>query len=171
MNYWPPKFCAACGARLAAIREHGHRRWGCRRCGFTNYGNPVATVVGIMMRGSRVLLTRRARPPWANTWDLPGGFLEAGETADDGIAREFVEELGVGIRRARLLGLTIDRYGRRGFPLITAVYRVTPEPGPIRVADDVAEARWLERTAIPFRKVALPSMREVLRRWVVRNYT
>src|SRR5688572_17695716 len=99
MKGWPPRFCAACGGRLTPMREDGHRRWHCRRCGFINYGNPVATVAAIIIRGSRVLLTRRARPPFANTWDLAGGFLEAGETADEGIRREVLEELGLTVRR------------------------------------------------------------------------
>lgn len=108
-------------------------------------------------------MTRRARPPFAGTWDLPGGFVEADEEAADAVERELREELGVGIRRARLLTLVTDRYGRGGSPVATGVYRVTPTPGPMTPADDVAELRWFARDAIPYRAIAFPSMRRALR--------
>src|SRR5438876_6968585 len=121
-----PKFCSACGGRLAVVREEGRTRRRCRRCGFTVYGNPVPTAVALIMRGGRVLLTRRARPPYAGTWDVPGGFLEAGEHPEACLRRELREELGMRVRQARLLDFALDRYGPKGFPLLTLVYRVTP---------------------------------------------
>ncbi|MBI2205361.1 MAG: NUDIX domain-containing protein [Candidatus Rokubacteria bacterium] len=160
---WPPRFCAACGARLRSFGQAGHARWRCARCGFIVYGNPVLAVVAVMTRGDRILLTRRAHPPFAGTWDLPGGFVEADEEAADAVDRELREELGVGVRRARLLTMVTDRYGRGGFPVATAVYRVTPTPGPITPAADVSEARWFARGAIPYREIAFPSMRRALR--------
>jgi len=56
-----------------------------------------------------VLLARRARAPYAGLWDLPGGFLEAGETPEAALGRELREELGARVRRARLV--EPDHYG------------------------------------------------------------
>jgi ADP-ribose pyrophosphatase YjhB (NUDIX family) len=75
------------------------------------------------------------------------------------------EELGLGVRDMRLLALMSDRYGPGGFPVLTAIYRVRPVPGPVEAADDVSEARWFTRTTLPLRDVAFPSMRRVLRDW------
>ncbi len=165
MKGWPPRFCAACGVRVASVRVDGHARRRCRRCGWTFYGNPVPAVVAIIARGDRILLTRRALPPWAGTWDLPGGFVEAGETAERALHRELREELGIRTRRARLLTIVTDRYGRGGFPIITLVYRATPAPGRVTPADDVSEAHWFTRATIPYRAIAFPSMRRALREW------
>jgi 8-oxo-dGTP diphosphatase len=171
MKGWPPRFCAACGARVARVRGGAREQRRCPRCGFTFYANPVPAVVAIIARGNRILLTRRANPPWAGTWDLPGGFVEGDETALSAIERELVEELGVRTRRARLHAIVSDRYGRGGFPVLTLVYRVTPAPGRIAPADDVSDARWFTRETIPYRAIAFPSMRRALRDWAARTPT
>ncbi len=118
----------------------------------------------VIARRGFVLLARRANPPYAGLWDLPGGFLEAGETPEDALRRELREELDATVRRARLVGFEPDRYGPGGFPTLTAVYRVDLAPGPMRCADDVSEIRWFPKTRIPFRSVAFPSMRRALRK-------
>jgi ADP-ribose pyrophosphatase YjhB (NUDIX family) len=159
-----PKFCIECGGRLAVVREAGRARRRCRRCGWTFYGNPVPAAVALIVRGGRLLLTRRARPPYAGTWDLPGGFLEAWERPEACLRRELREELGVETRRARLVDFALDRYGPKGVPLLTLVYRVTLGPGRLRPGDDVSEARWFEHRAIPYGRIAFPALRRLVRR-------
>jgi len=148
------------------VREGGRPRRRCPCCGWTFYGNPVPAAVAVVVRHSRVLLVRRARPPHAGTWDLPGGFLEAGELPRACLERELAEELGLRVRRARLLGFVTDRYGSRGFAVLTGVFRVEAAGGRPRPADDVADARWFPRSAVPFRAIAFPSMRRFLRRYL-----
>lgn len=160
------RFCLACGERLSATRVDGRRRPRCGRCGWTFFGNPVPAAVAVIVHRGRVLLGRRARPPYAGTWDLPGGFLEAGEQPADCLARELREELGLGPRRAHLIGFATDRYGPKGFPVLTVVYRVTLRRGRIRPADDVSEVRWFPRRAIPYREIAFPAMRRLLRAYL-----
>jgi len=99
------RFCLACGARLRAVSEHGRRRRRCPRCGWTFYDNPVFASVAIICRRGRMLLAKRANPPYAGTWDLPGGFIEAGETPEAGMRRELREELSVGNAPAAPSGL------------------------------------------------------------------
>src|SRR2546428_699127 len=159
-----PKFCVQCGSRLVAVREEGRTRRRCPRCGWTFYGYPVPAAVALVTRGGRLLLTRRARPPYAATWDLLGGFLEAGEHPEACLRRELREELGMRARQARFVDFALDRYGPKGFPLLTLVYRVMPGPGRLRPGDDVSEARWFQRRAIPYREIAFPGLPRPLRR-------
>ena len=158
------RFCLACGARLSRRRVGGRARLACRRCGWIFYANPVPAVIAVIVRRGRVLLSRRAQPPYAGTWDVPGGFLEADETPEQGLRRELREELGVGVRRARFVGFAIDRYGPRGFRVLAAAYRVTPTSNAMRAADDVAEVRWFPVTDVPWRAIAFPGLRRLLRR-------
>jgi 8-oxo-dGTP diphosphatase len=128
----------------------------------------VPAAVALVLTREGVLLTRRAHPPYAGTWDLPGGFLEAGESPPVALARELEEELGVRARPVRLIGIVTDEYGPKGFSILTLIYRVALTAGRLRPADDVAEARWFPVRAVPFREIAFRSMREALRSYLTR---
>lgn len=156
--------CLACGGRLRGVTLEGRRRLRCPRCGWVFYDNPVPAAIALIVHRGRVLLARRARPPYAGTWDLPGGFVEAGETPEQALVRELREEIGVGVRRARLVGFATDRYGRGGFPVLAAIYRVTPTSLAMRASDDVAEVRWFAIARLPWRAIAFPGLRRGLRR-------
>lgn len=62
-------------------------------------------VNGLLLRNDRVLMARRSakRRLYPNTWSFPGGHVEAGETFEQALIRELVEELGVLVKDARLL--------------------------------------------------------------------
>lgn len=163
------RFCLACGARLVTAVVDGRRRRRCLRCGWTCYANPVPATAALVVARGRVLLARRARPPYADTWDLPGGFLESGETPLAGVRRELREELGVGVRTASLVDFTTDRYGPRGVAVLTVVYRVTPTSRRLRATDDVSEVRWFVPREIPYREIAFSGLRKFLRSYFRRG--
>ncbi len=155
----------ACGSRLSAIREEGKRRRRCRRCGWTFYNNPVPAAVALVVKGRKILLGRRAAAPYKGTWDLPGGFMEGGETPEAALRRELGEEFGVGIRSARFLGFFHETYGPRGFPILAMVYRVRLKRGRLITASDVSELRWFDRERLPFQEISFPSVRKALRQF------
>jgi 8-oxo-dGTP diphosphatase len=157
------RFCIRCGRALRIVVQEGRRRPRCPRCGWTFYDNPAPAAVAIIVRGGRVLLGRRARAPYAGTWDLPGGFLEPYEMPEAGLDRELREELGVGLRASRLVGYAVDRYGKGGMAVLALVYRVTPTSVRFKPADDVSEVRWFPERRVPFREIAFPSLRRALR--------
>ena len=144
------------------MTEEGRRRQRCPRCGWTFYDNPVPAAVAIIRGPRGILLTRRARPPYAGTWDLPGGFLEAGEAPDRGLVRELREELGVRATLTRLLGFYADQYGPGGSSVLAITYAARISR-PARALSDVAEVRWYRADAIPWRDIAFPSIRKALR--------
>ena len=152
----------ACGARLRATRQDGFRRWRCPRCGWIFYDNPVPATVAIVVGPRGILLCRRAAAPYRGYWDLAGGFIEADETPERGLRRELREELGVRVRRARFRGFVPDRYGPGGFPVLGLVYEMRVA-GRITPGSDVSEVRWVERAAIPWRRLGFASIRPALR--------
>jgi ADP-ribose pyrophosphatase YjhB (NUDIX family) len=162
------RHCLACGARLATVREEGRARRRCPRCGYTFYDNPVPAAGAIIECAGRILLARRGAPPYEGTWDIPGGFLEAGEHPERALRRELREELGAAPRRPSLFGFFNDTYGRGGTPLLAIVYAAglsgTPRP-----RSDVSELAWFPLTRLPLAQVAFPGIRRALREYARRR--
>ena len=119
----------------------------------------------MLERDGRVLLAKRAIEPRAGHWDLPGGFLEEGEEALDGLRREFQEETGLEIEPVDWLGACMDPYDSYFVLGLTWLVRAEGEP---RAADDVAELRWFERDELPA-EMAFASQRRVLATWAARG--
>ncbi len=158
------RVCPRCGHELE-LRRLGHLA--CIACGAEYWANSAPAVQGVLERDGRVLLARRAIEPRAGHWDLPGGFLEEGEEALDGLRREFKEETGLDIVPVDWLGVVMDTYNNYFVLGLTWLVRADGEP---RAADDVAELRWFERDELPT-EMAFPSQERVLRAWAARAPT
>jgi 8-oxo-dGTP diphosphatase len=64
---------------------------------------PLVGVGGVVISGERVLLARRGAEPLRGEWSIPGGLLEVGETLEQGVARELLEETGIHVRVLELV--------------------------------------------------------------------
>jgi ADP-ribose pyrophosphatase YjhB (NUDIX family) len=91
------KFCSECGGAIALrwVEEDRCQRYVCGSCGETHYRNPRIVVGCVVCIGNQILLCRRAQEPARGQWALPTGYLELGETLQEGAARETCEETGV----------------------------------------------------------------------------
>jgi hypothetical protein len=102
------KFCTTCGGPLAAALEsHGPQR--CDACGAEHFRNSKPCAGALIARDGRVLLARRAVEPFKGHWDIPGGFLHENEHPEDGVRREILEETGLRVQLAGLLGIYMNR--------------------------------------------------------------
>lgn len=105
------QFCSTCASRMHWIVPEGdtHERLACSSsdCGAVLYQNPKVTVASIVMSADRkrVLLARRAIEPFIGSWNIPGGFLENGESLQEGAARECREETSAAIHVLGLVAL------------------------------------------------------------------
>ncbi len=59
---------------------------------------PLVGVGGVVIVAGRALVIRRASEPLRGEWSIPGGMLELGETLQEGVARELLEETGLHVR-------------------------------------------------------------------------
>jgi NADH pyrophosphatase NudC (nudix superfamily) len=99
------KYCPRCAAPLASRTDEGRERQVCERegCGFIHYGNPLPVVAAIVETPEGVVLVRN--PGWPDKWfGLVTGFLERGETPEQGILREIKEEIGLSAEVVSLIG-------------------------------------------------------------------
>ena len=105
------RFCPQCACELAPVEqmEDGgpKMRLRCTACDFTHWNNPtpvLAAVVECADRGGQVLLARNAA--WTHRmFALITGFMEAGETPQEGVAREVTEETGLTVDAVSLIGV------------------------------------------------------------------
>jgi ADP-ribose pyrophosphatase YjhB (NUDIX family) len=85
------KFCPACGSRN--IRFENNKAFRCPDCGFLYYHNTAAATGLVISTGEEIVLLVRAKEPAKGKLDLPGGFVNPGEGAFEGLRRECREEL------------------------------------------------------------------------------
>lgn len=151
------QFCGRCGARTPSS-ESSHVA--CSSCGLNSYNNPTPTVSALIIDSKgEILLGRRANDPFKGTWDIPGGFIEAGETAENALYRELNEELGVQIDSHEYLGSYTDVYESRA--TLAFFYLVRLKPGGITAADDVTEIKWFSLNQLP-PDIKFPSIYQAL---------
>jgi len=99
------QYCIRCGGPLEAVVDEGRERRRCTRpgCGFVFYDNPLPVVAAIVEQEGQVILVRQAG--WPEGWfGLVTGFLERGESPEEGVLRELREELGLEGEIAGLVG-------------------------------------------------------------------
>ncbi len=66
-------------------------------------GRPVVGIGGVIIDQGRTLLIRRGSEPLRGEWSIPGGILEIGESLEEGVARELLEETGIKVRVLELI--------------------------------------------------------------------
>lgn len=134
----------------------------CDTCGHIAYDNPKIVVGSVVAHGGRVLLCRRAIEPRRGFWTLPAGFLEHGESAAEGAAREAMEEAQAAISIEGLLGVySIPRIGQVQLMFRArfegeAAFAAGPE------SEDVGLYDW---DSVPWEEIAFPSVHWALAAW------
>ena len=102
------KFCPECATPLefiAQLEDGGAKeRLRCVACGYTHWNNPTPVLAAVIEYQGQVLLARNAAWP-ASTYALITGFMEAGETPKEGIAREIREETSLATSDLSLIGV------------------------------------------------------------------
>src|SRR5262249_7383673 len=91
----------------------------------------------------RLLLIRRKFPPFRNHYALPGGFLERGETVEDGCRRELREETGVRVGPLALVGVYSEPGRDPRGSVISIAFRGRVRSSAARAGDDAAEVEWV----------------------------
>lgn len=122
------------------------RRIACPRCGYLLYDYPRPCAGLLVVKGDDVLLLRRAHAPRIGFLDVPGGFLEEGESLEHAARRELREETGLVLGPIEPLGFHWDAYWLRGFgrfPTMNWYFVGDWRRGVPRAADDAASAEWV----------------------------
>lgn len=158
MNY-----CSACGHAVARRVPPGdnRERYVCEQCATVHYQNPRIVTGCLVTWQDQVLLCKRAIAPRLGFWTLPAGFLENGETAEEGARRETWEE-------ARADVAVDNLYTVYSLPHISQIYlffRARLAAPEFAAGEETAAIGLFREVDVPWEELAFPVVRETLQHY------
>jgi ADP-ribose pyrophosphatase YjhB (NUDIX family) len=132
----------------------------CFECGYVVYRSPQITAGCVLQVGNRVLLTRRAITPRIGFWTVPGGYVEEGESTEQGARRELEEEAGVRITSARLAAI----YEIPQINQVCILYSAQASHCEPCNGAESSEVQLFEPARAPWEKLAFPTDRRIIDR-------
>lgn len=158
----PFQFCPKCQKPL---NKNINRLIKCKYCQFNFYINPAPTN-GLILenKNGEILLTKRKYPPKKGYWDIPGGFINFKETAEQSLIREIKEELGIELKNFYYFGNYFDDYFYKNinYKTLCFIFIKKDFQGKIFPNDDVIEAKFFNKKEIDFKKIAFKSIKQVI---------
>lgn len=118
------------------------------------HSNPTPTVDVIIQRDSKVLMVRRKNQPFQGQLALPGGFVNEGETVEDAMKREAVEETSLEVEPIEILGAYSDPKRDPRKHIMTVVFVGIIVGGSAKAGDDAATIEWVELADIERQQIA-----------------
>ncbi len=160
------EYCFICRGELE-IKDFNYSQ--CKSCGYRNYINPAPTTGAILTNNSgEILLVERAVEPGKGLLDTPGGFIDIGENAEDGLDRELKEELGIEIKDLKYFGSFPGTYIFDGIEIVVLGFiyigKITDQK--IIPSSDVSGYKFFKPQEIPYEKLAFEELKTVLKKYI-----
>ncbi|RMF67556.1 MAG: NUDIX domain-containing protein [Calditrichaeota bacterium] len=156
-------FCSNCGHKISfgAVPDDDRPRYHCEHCGAIHYQNP-RMIVGCLARWEdQVLLCKRAIEPRYGLWTLPAGFMENGETVEEGALRETLEEANAQVKIVRLFSVySLPAFGQVYLTFLADLQSLDFKPG-----KESLEVKLFTRDAIPWDQLAFSAIKFSLQKY------
>ena len=156
------EFCSQCGQQsivLSVPRNQTISRKVCSHCKTVHYENPKVVVGAVTTFEDKFLLCKRAIEPQLGLWTYPAGFLENGESLEEGARREAYEEAFVEIDISHLIGT----YSLTRINQIHIIYAATMTSPEFKKSLESSEVLLFEQNKIPWEELAFPVIRWALK--------
>ena len=159
------RFCPKCGSSEFFYQQDNS--FLCKQCEFHLYINSAAAVAALIVNEKgELLLTRRAVEPQKGMLDLPGGFVDVMETAENALCREIKEELNLEVKDFSYFMSHPNEYIFGGISVFTidlAYICSINSFNKIGAKDDITGFEFYNPKAIPFDEIGSTSIREVVK--------
>lgn len=158
------KYCSRCGSNN--VKYYSDNSLRCNHCGFKTYINEVSAVACIIVdKEGKILLSKRKNNPNAGKYDLPGGFIDLGEKAEEAVVREIKEELSVDVKTLKYLSSYPNQYIYSDITVYTLdlCFLCTIDSfDNLRANDDVASFHFYKLEDIDMETIAFESVKNIL---------
>ena len=128
---------------------------------------PYVGVGAVIVQDGEVLIVKRKYDPLAGQWSLPGGGVELGETLEESIVREMLEETGLRIEVGPVIEvfdrITRDDKGDVQYHFVLVDYLCWPVGGELQAGSDVADARFIDPAQLPEYKLTVKANEVIAR--------
>lgn len=158
------KFCTQCGHLLTSMCPPMDNRLRdcCTNCGAVHYCNPLVVVGTVPVYDNKILLCKRAIEPQYGKWTLPAGFMEMGESTEQGAIRETAEEAGAKIQIESLLTM-IDVPEVSQVHIYYLAKVLSPEFYP---GEESLEVKLFDFNDIPWSEISFTTVTSTLHRYL-----
>ncbi len=167
------KYCPRCGSGLFNTKTN--KSFKCESCGFHFFVNSASAVAVIIEDAkNQLLLTVRGVEPNMGMLDLPGGFVDPMESAEEAVKREIKEELNLEITESKYLISFPNEYVFSNYSVFTTdlgFHCKVKSLDPIRANDDIAGYQFFKHEDINFDKISSSSIKKILKHFISRNKT
>ena len=151
------RFCGTCGHKL--IHDEKERMMYCPQCQSTEYPKISPAVIVAVTNGNKILMSKYAGRN-AKRYALIAGFAEIGETLEETVKREVMEEVGLKVKNIRYY--KSQPWGLSGSLLAGFVCDLEGEDTITLDKNELAVAQWFEREEIPYDDYDVSLTREMM---------
>lgn len=167
------KHCPDCTS--TNIEFPNNIRFFCHDCGFTYFHNIAAAVAVVFTHKNQILFTVRNAEPDKGKLDLPGGFIDPKETAEEAACREIKEEMGLEVTPSNLKYITThpNDYLYKNVPYRTMdiFFECPLENTQVSVVapDEIKELKWVLIKDINLKEIGFISIRNVIEKYYMQK--
>ncbi|ADX67481.1 NUDIX hydrolase [Weeksella virosa] len=166
-------YCPHCGA--SSIEIYDYHRLHCSQCDFVYFHNVATATAIIIRRGNELLFCVRNKEPMLGKLDLPGGFVDPKESAEEGAQRELKEELNLDIpvENLRYYRSQPNKYLYKDVEYRTcdlAFIANFPENAALNLEDnEIQSIRWIAMQDVNLQEIGFESLRRIVQQYIEEN--
>lgn len=159
------KYCPKCAS--SKFEKADEKSLKCKNCGFHFFMNSAAAVAALVVNNeNKLMLVTRGVEPNYGKLDLPGGFIDPGESAEHAVKRELFEELGLKVKSMEFIGTAPNEYVFSEYSVFTLdmFFIVIPDSlEGLKPMDDILDFKFYSEEELDYSEIPAPSINKFVK--------